>query len=1301
MGKIVKIATLGLVGAGGKVGKIAQSLSLIGVGVLTGNVALITAGLSIGASVFASKPPNPSLENADRLRANINPRGARKSVVGITALATDIRDEEFTDDQEYFHRFIVCASHKVHAINEVWFDDKVAWTSAGGTQGEFAGYLDVATVLEGSAANAINISGRMGSTRRYTGMAYIHLRYKLTGNDKKAESPFAQSITTRITIRGEGAEFYDPRSDSNVAGGSGTHDPADQSTWVWNASAAENPALQLLFYLLGYRITNPVTNEKLLAVGKGIPPERIDLESFAIAANICDESVAVIGGGTEPRYRSAGIWSEADSPTSVIDMLKSNMNADLDDVGGKLRLTIIHNDLATPVADFTEDDIIGSFQWQPVPDIDQTFNVVRGVYTDASDEGLYQQRDYPQLEIASPDGIERSFNLNLPMVESDSQAQRLGALRINRMQFGSGVFSASFKATGWRAQKNAIVRLTFPNTRFVQKLFRVVNIEIRRDGVVPLTLREESASIYDNPSLQPVPPAIASTQFDYTKGALYLGINNATVLNAIANSYTVGLDGNITQADNSGDVTVTIPAHTRNYGGILPANVIPGSATLQIGYNKTALIYYDDPTTSDTSPTYSFVVPGEGGAVAADAYASTANPHRHFVSFVNTQDSGGGGGWDGVEPRTRFEELDGKPTEIAHINQAEGAKLDSVESGANRTQDHPAGGLIGAGSGAYANNLTDLNAAEGDKLAGITEGATRGEELIFNPNFANDAEGWTNTGTRPQVVAAVLGAPVVRWAEFTPSTGVLICRDYGALEIGAGEQLYIDGYHEADATGVQRRVIFQILMFRNNGTLIAPAVSKALDGVIAPERFTLSLTTHPETAFWGVRIFESMGGGTHRIGGLRFSKLQQGATRNTGALADLDVVDAGGPEFVGQLPVAKAAPELDNANQNWGDVSGAGKPADNATVGADFGSNVSNVPPELTDGRIDAGLDASGDVKRALPSGVKIQSDLVTRGGGGGNYVGELDATFGAVAGPSGNLKTSGGASVADSDVTAPVLNADGTLSVTPPGGSPINLGSLDALQIPNGPAEGGADKTANAQITFSETAPFEVQADSASQTTTSLPLTRSIKLFKGGVQQSSGVTIGAITATAGSTASATVSGGVVQIDLDTANASGAVTVPVTFEGKTYDRLIVINRTQAPANSGGGGGAAPFVDLNWTNISTTSEVQVTDSGAMIEADANGELRFSASAGYNGNGAAKIDAEYRLNGAGAWTQAATATGNEAISGLEPDPGYVGLTGITIGSLTPNGSYEVRLTANRVSGSGALSWSNANFTVKQPD
>jgi hypothetical protein len=51
---------------------------------------------------------------------------------------------------------IVChASHKVQSIDELWLDNEQAWN--GTVQGRYAGYLTVATVLEGNSSNGIAI----------------------------------------------------------------------------------------------------------------------------------------------------------------------------------------------------------------------------------------------------------------------------------------------------------------------------------------------------------------------------------------------------------------------------------------------------------------------------------------------------------------------------------------------------------------------------------------------------------------------------------------------------------------------------------------------------------------------------------------------------------------------------------------------------------------------------------------------------------------------------------------------------------------------------------------------------------------------------------------------------------------------------------------------------------------------------------------------------------------------------------------------------------------------------------------
>lgn len=484
-------------------------LSAIGAGFL-GTALTVTAMVSsVGSSLLAGRPEIPSVSAAttDRLNVSIDLNTPRKIIFGHTAMATDLRDQELTDDQTYLHRFIVAAAHSVQSIEELWFDDKLAWSASGGITADYAGYLDVTVRTEGNAGNAINISGRMGSSRRFTGCAYLHVRYRLTGTNKKSESPFAQTIPTRVTIIGRGAAIYDPRLDSTVPGGSGPQRANDQSTWTWNENAARNPALQLLWYYLGWRIHNPVTGEWLLSVGKGVPPRRLNLASFITAANLCDETVIKADGGTEARYRSDGIFSEGDPTRTVTDQLKASMNAELDDVDGKIRITVLHNDLATPVCDLTTDDVIGAFTWNQTAPLTDTFNILRGTFVDPA--SLFQTPDFPQIEMPSPDGLDRIETIDFSTVQSVGQAQRLAKQRLARMLY-SGTFTAEFSHRAWKAAKNDIVRFSFAPLGWTNVLFRVAEGTTQINGRVPLVLRIEHPDIYlwDNDERPAVRPAV-------------------------------------------------------------------------------------------------------------------------------------------------------------------------------------------------------------------------------------------------------------------------------------------------------------------------------------------------------------------------------------------------------------------------------------------------------------------------------------------------------------------------------------------------------------------------------------------------------------------------------------------------------------------------------------------------------------------------------------------------------------------------------------------------------------------------
>ena len=516
----LSVVAAGTAGAATVAGVTFTTTFLGGMLISMGAAALLTG---ISQQFLGAKIPKTQLS---RLNVSLDPSTPRKVVFGTTAMPLDLRYHESSGtDQEYVDYIIAVAAHKVASITEIWFEEKQAWTLAGGVTGTYSGYLTVAVRTEGTAGNYISINGgtKWGSSRRLTGCAYLHLRIKRTGNDKKAESPLANGLPSRITVIGDGALLYDPRKDSTVPGGSGSHRATDQSTWgaYTNADDTDNPALQLLWWMLGWEINNK------LSVGCGVPYTRIDMESFITAANICDENVTLAIGGTQKRYRTSGTASDTDDRLEIINNFLASMNGTLRDNGGKLTLTVMKNDLADYVLSFNENDILGEFDWQQTGGLTENYNVARGRYVDPSPNSLYQMVDYPEVGFASPDGVERVMSVDLPYIEDGRRAQRIAKQILQRNQY-RGMLSITFNAKALGCQVGDIVRISLEALGWSNKLFRVVTQEIRFDGQVPMRLVEENAAIYawDAEDAAPITPT-APTIYDPLKSPFILGIDVA------------------------------------------------------------------------------------------------------------------------------------------------------------------------------------------------------------------------------------------------------------------------------------------------------------------------------------------------------------------------------------------------------------------------------------------------------------------------------------------------------------------------------------------------------------------------------------------------------------------------------------------------------------------------------------------------------------------------------------------------------------------------------------------------------
>src|SRR5688500_4727671 len=131
LNKIVKFAVTPFEAVvGGKIGKLATAAALVVAGVMSGNPQLVMAGHAKGAGALKGKPKVPAA-TLERLTASLVPDAPRKSVVGLTALNLDVRYIGYTGtDQEYIEEIVCCASHKIEAFVEMYFDGELAWTLA-------------------------------------------------------------------------------------------------------------------------------------------------------------------------------------------------------------------------------------------------------------------------------------------------------------------------------------------------------------------------------------------------------------------------------------------------------------------------------------------------------------------------------------------------------------------------------------------------------------------------------------------------------------------------------------------------------------------------------------------------------------------------------------------------------------------------------------------------------------------------------------------------------------------------------------------------------------------------------------------------------------------------------------------------------------------------------------------------------------------------------------------------------------------------------------------------------------------
>jgi len=474
--------------------KIVKAVVAIGaavVGFFVGGPVGAAIGFAAALGVMALRPKTnaKNTATADRLNKTLAAEDFRKIVFGETAFASDIRYYESYGAANY-DEVVACATHKVESFGKFYLDGVEETFSGTASTGVYTGNLAKSNVTAGVTATgtALGAGSLWTSAASFTGCAYYTLKWLYD------QTKHPNGIPQRYCQVGKGAKVYDPRKDT-TNGGTGSHRYNDQTTWEYSPTDSNgipigrNNALQMLWYLLGWTITNPATSEKVLVAGRGVDPADIDWPSWITAANACE---------TEHYYTDC-ILSTGDSHDTNEGIIAAGAQGVLLDTGGLWSYWVSSDDTASIAVALTEDDIVSGVKWTPRDSIQNQWNRVGGSFIDPSTTSLYQAAPYPMISdstyLSEDGGTVKKAVLDFQNVQDAALAQKNARTFLNRSRW-TGRFEAEFNYRILKANNWNIVTLTFARLGFSAKLFRIISMSLNPNGSVACVLQEEAAAIY-------------------------------------------------------------------------------------------------------------------------------------------------------------------------------------------------------------------------------------------------------------------------------------------------------------------------------------------------------------------------------------------------------------------------------------------------------------------------------------------------------------------------------------------------------------------------------------------------------------------------------------------------------------------------------------------------------------------------------------------------------------------------------------------------------------------------------------
>ena len=365
----------------------------------------VGAGLSLISRALAPKL-NLSAQMGGRSVMTREAAHSRKIVYGRARIGGNVVYLESTGtDKKYLWLVTAIAGHEIDAYEQLWFNDEKIWengnfTSAWATTGNSSTspYVTLYRYYGGTDNETANAALISASDNKWTvnhkleGTAYIIV--KLTYDQEK----FAQGLPNISTVI-RGKKVLDPSN----------------NTTAWS----QNPALCIYDYLRDTKY------------GLGESAANILTSSVTAAKDVCNETVSLAAGGTQPRYTIDGVVDTASSIKSNIETMTGSMIGRLIYSGGKFEIHA--GEYVAPTITIDESMAVGEITVQTKQSRRNAFNGVKGVFV--SEDDNYIVADYPaqiSSTFAAQDGDPVYLDMALPYTINNVRAQRIAKLALLR-----------------------------------------------------------------------------------------------------------------------------------------------------------------------------------------------------------------------------------------------------------------------------------------------------------------------------------------------------------------------------------------------------------------------------------------------------------------------------------------------------------------------------------------------------------------------------------------------------------------------------------------------------------------------------------------------------------------------------------------------------------------------------------------------------------------------------------------------------------------------------------------------------